>query len=383
VASLADVVCPPYDVISESERLALEARSPSNIVRLELPRDDGEGDRYVQAAALLDAWRDGGILRRDSVPALYGYRMRFTGPAGEPRQTLGVIGALELEPPGAGILPHEETTPKAKTDRLELLRATSANLSPIWGLAPGSGLSAYCEPPARPAEHVTDPDRVHHELWPITESVQVEGIQAIIESEPVLIADGHHRYETALAYRDERRRHGTARPDDDFVMALIVELADDQLTVQAIHRVLEGLPAGFDLPAALAPWFDVTPTAPADRTITTRMAEAGAVAVLTATGAWLARPLPVLTERAAHDLDSSRLDVALASLPPHHLVYQHGWDNAAAAVATGQADAAVLLRPATVDQIGAVSHGRQRMPAKTTFFWPKPRTGLVVRELLG
>ncbi len=383
MASLDDVVCPPYDVISESERLALEARSPSNIVRLELPRDDGEGDRYLQAAALLDAWRDGGIFKRDNVPALYGYRMRFTGPAGEPRQTVGVIGALELEPPGAGILPHEETTPKAKTDRLELLRATSANLSPIWGLAPGSGLSAFCTPPARPAEHVTDPDRVRHELWPITEAVQVEGIQAIVESEPVLIADGHHRYETALAYREERRQSGTTRGDDDFVMALIVELADDQLTVQAIHRVLEGLPTGFDLPAALTPWFDVTPTAPADRTITTRMAEAGAVGVLTAAGAWLARPLPALTETAAHDLDSSRLDVALAGLPSHHVVYQHGWDNAAAAVASGQADAAVLLRPATVDQIGAISRGQRRMPAKTTFFWPKPRTGLVVRELLG
>ena len=113
------------------------------------------------------------------------------------------------------------------------------------------------------------------------------------------------------------------------------------------------------------------------------MAEAEALAVLTPTGAWLARPLPALTEKAAHDLDSSRLDVALAGLPPHHLVYQHGWDNAAAAVATGQADAAVLLRPATVSQIGAISRGQQRMPAKTTFFWPKPRTGLVVRELLG
>jgi hypothetical protein len=113
------------------------------------------------------------------------------------------------------------------------------------------------------------------------------------------------------------------------------------------------------------------------------MAEAGALAVLTAAGAWLARPLPALAEKAAHDLDSSRLDVALAGLPPHRVVFQHGWDNAAAAVATGQADAAVLLRPATVDQIGAVSRGQRRMPAKTTFFWPKPRTGLVVRELLG
>ena len=157
VGSLDDVVCPPYDVISEPERAALVARSPSNIVRLELPRDDERpGDRYQRAAALLDAWRDGGILHRDPVPAFYGYRMRFTDPAGATRQTVGVIGALELEPPGSGILPHEQTTPKAKTDRLELLRATRANLSPIWGLTPAAGLAACCPPPGHPAEHAVD-----------------------------------------------------------------------------------------------------------------------------------------------------------------------------------------------------------------------------------
>ncbi len=292
--------------------------------------------------------------------------MRFADPAGTARQTLGVIGALELEPPGAGILPHEETTPKAKTDRLELLRATSANLSPIWGLAAGAGLSACCTPPDHPAEHVTDLDRVSHEVWPITDAAQIEGHPGRRGSpEPVLIADGHHRYETALTYRDERRPgQGTTDADDDFVMALIVELADDQLTVQAIHRLIEGLPPDFDLPAALAPWFDITPTAPADRTITTRMAEAEAMAVLTPTGAWLARPLPSVLETAAQDLDSSRLDVALASLPSHHLAYQHGWDHAAAAVATGQADAAVLLPPGDGQpdrrgQPGPAAHARQ------------------------
>jgi uncharacterized protein (DUF1015 family) len=382
VASLDDVVCPPYDVISESERIALEARSPSNIVRLELPHDDEDGDRYRRAAALLDAWRDGGILHRDEQPAFYGYRMRFTDPTGSPRGTVGVIGALELKPPGTGILPHEETTPKAKTDRLELLRATRANLSPIWGLTPGRGLDAYCTPPGHPAEHVTDLDRVTHELWPITEPDRIDGIRRVVESQPVVIADGHHRYETALAYREAQAREGTGRSDDDAVMALVVELAEDQLTVQAVHRLIDGLPPGFDLPEALEPWFDITPTSPADRSILSRMIEAGAVAVLTRTAAWLGRPRPSLTRAAAYDLDSSRLDVALRDLPPHQLVFQHGWDQAAAAVATGQSDAAILLRPATVEQIKAVSRGGQRMPAKTTFFWPKPRTGLVVRELL-
>jgi uncharacterized protein (DUF1015 family) len=379
------VVCPPYDVISESERQVLVARSPSNIVRLELPEDDGDpdGDRYLAAGRLLDAWRDGGVLHRDPFSAFYGYRMSYTDPAGARRQTVGVIGALGLEAPGTGILPHEETTPKAKTDRLELLRATRSNLSPIWGLSAATGLSDQLSPPAHPFDHATDDDGVLHETWPITDSGQVSSIRGAVESEPVLIADGHHRYETALTYRTERDRAGELVEDDGFVMALIVELSEEQLTVQAIHRLLVGLPAGFDLPGVLEKWFDIWPTEPVDRTITTRMADAGAVALLTPTGAWLARPRPEVTAAATHDLDSSRLDVARSDLPAHHLVYQHGWDNAAAAVATGQAGAAFLLRPVTVSQISEISRGGVRMPPKTTFFWPKPRTGLVVRELLG
>lgn len=385
VRSLADVVCPPYDVISEGERLALEARSPSNVVRLELPADDGDPghDRYQRAAALLDGWRDGGILHRDQAPAFYGYRMSYPNPAGGESQTLGVIGALGLEPPGEGILPHEETTPKAKTDRLELLRATRANVSPIWALSPSAGLSKLLDPPPHPADHALDEERVRHELWPIDQTERIEAVKAAVESQPVLIADGHHRFETALQYREEQSGAGSAGEDVDWVMTLVVELSDEQLTVQAIHRLIDGLPAGFDLLAALEPWFDLTPTAPADRTIGARMQEAGALTVLTGKGAWLARPLDSVTARATHDLDSSRLDVALAGWPEHRLVYQHGWDNCAAAVAAGQADAAVLLRPAGVEQIAAIGRGGVRMPPKTTFFWPKPRTGMVIRELLG
>ncbi len=383
LSSLDDVVCPPYDVISPTERLALEARSPYNVVRVELPQPDGDTDPYRRAATLLDSWRDGGIVRRDPEAAFYGYRMTFTDPDGAPRSTVGVIGALELEPPGDGILPHEETTPKAKTDRMELLRATRVNTSPIWGLSPASGLSARLTPPATPAEHVTDGDGVAHQLWPIADPVAVAAIRAAVESQPVLIADGHHRFETALAYQEERAGGPPGSAGEDLVMALIVELRAEQLTVQAVHRLLSGLPGGFDLPEALAPWFDVTPTGPPDRTIGARMGDAGAMAVLTLSGAWLARPRPGVTAAASHDLDSSRLDVALASLPAHHVTYQHGWATCAAAVATGQADAAVLLRPAAIDQIGAIARGGIRMPPKTTYFWPKPRTGMVLRELLG
>ena len=353
------------------------------MVRLELPHDEGAGDRYQRARELLDSWRDGGILHRDPQPGFYGYGMSFTDPAGRASRTVGVIGSLGLEPPGEGILPHEETTPKAKTDRLELLRATRTNLSPIWGLSPGTGLSAHLHPPSHPVERATDDDGVVHEMWPITEPDQIAAIRAAVESAPVLIADGHHRFETALNYRAERASENESSGDVNGVMALVVELTEEQLTVQAIHRLIVGLPAGFDLVAGLEEWFDVTPSEPVDRSILGRMEEAGALAVLTPTQAYLARPREKVMEAATHDLDSSRLDVALAAVPAHQLVYQHGWEHCAAAVASGSASAAVLLRPATVAQIAAISRGGVRMPPKTTFFWPKPRTGMVIRELLG
>jgi uncharacterized protein (DUF1015 family) len=382
VKSLDNVVCPPYDVISDAERAALESRSPSNVVRLELPEAPAGSDRYDAARVLLDSWRDGGILHRDPEPYFYGYRMTFTDHAGATRSTLGVIGALGLEMPGEGILPHEETTPKAKTDRLELIRATRANLSPIWGLSPVAGLSDLLAPPPHPLEHAVDDDGILHETWPIADRERIAAISAAVAEAPVVIADGHHRFETALNYRAERSQANAAGADEGAVMALVVELSEKQLTVQAIHRLISGLPDGFDLVGALEEWFDVTPTEPVDHTILARMSEAGAVAVLTTGGAYLARPRGKVVEAASHDLDSSRLDVALAGLPEHHLIYQHGWDNAAAAVAAGSASAAVLLRPASVQQISDIARGGVRMPAKTTFFWPKPRTGMVIRELL-
>src|SRR5487761_1356381 len=163
---LEDVICPPYDVITEEQRQQLLARSPFNVVRVELPNGDYQG-----AAVLLDDWQRAGAFATDDAPALYGYRMSYDTPDGERRQTLGVIGALSLEPPGQGILPHEQTTPKAKSDRLELIRATRTNTSPIWCLCSEPGLAAALGPvptssPALAGAH--DDDGTLHEIWPIT-----------------------------------------------------------------------------------------------------------------------------------------------------------------------------------------------------------------------
>jgi uncharacterized protein (DUF1015 family) len=395
--TLDDVVAPPYDVISEEDHVALEARSPYNSVRLELPRDDPPDDRYRAAHYLLDAWRADGILRRDHEAAFYAYRMIFTDDAGQPLQTLGVIGALGLERPGEGdILPHERTMPKPKGDRLDLLRATQANLSPIWGLSLASGLSDLIPAAGQggapgaagagaAAARATDADGAVHELWPVTDPSTVAAIAASVGSAPVVIADGHHRFETAIAYQEERRAaDGNDNAGDyDLMMALIVELADDQLSVRAIHRLINGLPDGFDVVEALASAFDMVETDPPDQAIGPRMVAAGSLALVTPEGTWLARPRPELDAKTPDGLDSSRLDNALAGLPPLQLTYQHGWDRAGAEVAKGTAQAAVLLRPASIAQIAATGGGGERMPPKTTFFWPKLRTGLVFREVSG
>jgi uncharacterized protein (DUF1015 family) len=380
---LADVVAPPYDVISPSEQAALQTRSPYNSVRIDLP-DSSEGvDPYQSAARRIGDWMADGILRHDDA-RLYGYRMTYTDDAGQPGRTIGVIGALGLEPPGTdGIFPHERTTPKARSDRLQLLETTKVNTSPIWGLSLAKGLTDEIDAPEG-LEEVVDEEDVSHSLWPITDPATVARITAAVSGAPVILADGHHRFETALNYQalQGSPAEGSAGPrDSDSVMALIVELAEDQLSVQGIHRLISGLHDDFDVPGALAAFFDLTATDAPDATIAGRMVRAGGPALTTPEGTWLLEAKPATREDADQDLDSSRLELALAALPEHDVIYQHGWDLALGAVARGEAQAAVLLRPVTLDQIASTGRGGERMPPKSTFFWPKPRTGFVFRKV--
>ena len=375
----ADVTAPPYDVLDADDRAALVARHPHNVVVVDLPVDGD--DPYGDADRTFRRWLDEGVLVRDE-PAFYVYRMSFTDDAGVAHHTTGVVGALELSRPGeGGILPHEQTTKKAKTDRLDLLRATRANLSAVWGLSPAAGLSSLLESDDAPTASWTDDDGVDHAYWVVDDPARVDAIAAAIAAEPVVIADGHHRYETSLAYRDERRAaDGDAPSGHDLVMTYVVELVDDELTVLPIHRLISGLPDDLDLAAALEPWFVVEP-APEPTTLTVAaLVDRGALCLVGPDGAWWLTPRPEALA-GARDLDTSRLDAALADLPPHELVFQHGIDNIATRVGRGDAQWGVLLRPATVAQIVDIAHGGERMPPKTTFFHPKPRTGVVFRTL--
>lgn len=377
---LARVIAPPYDVIDPAQRAALVARDPHNAVVIDLP-DEADGDgRYDTARQVLEQWLADGTLVTDDTPAFTVYRMTATDDAGVERRTTGVIGALELSPPGTDILPHEHTTPKAKSDRLDLLRSCRANLSAIWGLSLAKGLTDLLPVDDEPLADVVDEDGVRHTVWRVDDPATCEAIAQAVADHPVVVADGHHRYETSLAYRGEREAaDGDAGPAAA-TMAYVVELVEDELTVHAIHRLLRGLPADLDLVDALSPWFEDAGPVPADRPVTGTMVDKGCLTLVLPDRAVLLRPRPDALAH-ARDLDSSRLDVALAALPEHDLTYQHGVDNVRRAVATGAAQAGVLLRPATVAQIEATAHGGERMPPKTTFFHPKPKTGLVFRSL--
>ena len=203
---LDDVIAPPYDVVSEAEVDALAARDEHNIVHVDIPRERDGDERYEAAADRLRSWIDAGVMVADETPSLTLYRMRFTDSTGADRDIVGVMGGLEVVDEGAGgVLPHERTTPKASTDRLDLTRATRCNLSPIWGLSLAGGLTDLLTPPAEPMGSVTV-DGVDHIVERLTDAERIAAIRDAIGSDDVLIADGHHRYGIARTYRDEVRR---------------------------------------------------------------------------------------------------------------------------------------------------------------------------------
>jgi len=388
---LSAVAAPPYDVIDDDLRASLASRDAHNAVQLILPHDEGENDRYTAAARLLAGWQRDGVLATDDEPAFYAYRMQFVDDEGSSRSSLGVLGALTLEEPGTGILPHERTMPKARSDRLALLQATRANLDPIWGLSLTEGLSALLVTDAEPIARATDDDGVHHELFALRDHATIVAIRDAVRETPLVLADGHHRFETARNYQRERRP-GADR-GADAIMALVVELAEDQLWVQPIHRLLHRLPAALDLRAALSAAFAVADrganTADGVDALRHEMHTTGALGLVDTQG------LAALTPRgdvlAARTRDESELlrDIpatifaagVLPELPDVDVTYRDDAHTCAALVEKGAAAAAVLLNPVSVTQIHDVSFARLLMPQKTTFFAPKPRTGLVFRSL--
>ena len=213
------VVSPPYDVVGPAERARLAARSPYNAIHVELPVPEQSGrlDQYGNAARIFRGWLDAGIVRRDARAGLYIYRMTFHDERGHLRVTTGLLGALGLDIDGTGqVIAHEQTIPKDRMDRLSLLKSTGLNTSPIWVLSLAKGLTSACREALSQAGETrwrtTDSAGVVHEIWPLTEERRVAEITSLGADAPVLIADGHHRYETACTYATECRAANGNRP---------------------------------------------------------------------------------------------------------------------------------------------------------------------------
>ena len=377
---LHDVCSPPYDVLSDLDRLALATAHANNIVHIDMPLASS-GNAYEHAAVVLNQWITEGVLVRDDQPSFTLYRMRFTDTTGKARNVVGVIGALEVVDEGAGgVLPHERTTPKAKTDRLELTRATDANLSPVWGLSLATGLSTLLTEPAELLGELTDDLGVVHSVERVTDDAHIAAISAAIAAHPVVIADGHHRYAISRTYRDEvRERTNSTSTGAELTMTYVNELIDEQLSVAAIHRLYEGITYK-ELAAALSPFFTINDADPVGPTTLSQMNERGSLCLVAKTGRthWLT---PIAQKFAGvRNLDSAYLEYALSSVQ-HEVRYQHGVTEVQHELSTSDATAAILIRPVSVAEIQRTANEGLLMPPKSTFFSPKLRTGFVLREM--
>ena len=371
---LSDLICPPYDVISPDQRARLEAKSAYNFVRAELPREDAGG--YSNAAALLRAWCDKHVLRQDLPASLYVDDHEFSV-AGARITRREVFVALRLHELGEGVvLPHERTFPKAKADRLELLRATRMNTSAVFAMIDAAGPIAALAAAGREVANA-DLDGDAHRLLAVTNPDAIADFAAAVKDERVYIADGHHRYETALTYAAERR----AGPDapERFTLASLSALDDPGLRIFGTHRIIKGAREALD--AAAARSFDASPI---DRA---RIDHSDP-------GVILVRDNRFTRLEPRRDADRSAMPAAWRELPVAlaeellikaardagaEIAYEHDIDRAITA-ARGDSTA-VLIRAVDPETLRAVSDAGERMPQKTTYFYPKVPAGLVLRTL--
>jgi uncharacterized protein (DUF1015 family) len=438
VGDHAQVTAPPYDVISPEAREAYEAMSPYNVVRLILarpgPADGPEADPdgpvdYRQVAGLLADWRAQGILRSDTAPCLYVYEEIYEL-RGTRRVQRGVLASVTLDDTGTWVVPHERTMVGPVADRLRLLEATGVNLSPVFGVYAGAGRPAAVldeMTATEPALDCVDETGVRHRLWPVADPATIAAWREAMAPQRILIADGHHRYRTSLAYRDAMRaaqaaggdgpgtrapgtgraartgtgaaagRTGTGAAQDGPWEELLMYLVDADLhgpAVLAIHRLLADLD-GPTVLAGLEGDFEARPAgsvAEAEELLGRLPEEAVAFGLYAGGRSWLlvARDPSALAAEAGRD--RRMLDVEVLHGPvlskrlgvsdfEGRVAYESDLAAAAARVDEGAAASLVILRPARFGAVAAIAAGGEILPQKTTYFYPKPRDGLVMRPL--
>jgi uncharacterized protein (DUF1015 family) len=403
---LQHVVSPPYDVISPEQQTLLHLRSPYNAVHLDLNPDP---ERYAVAAKTFSTWLEGGVLIQEHEPALYFYTQEFTLKDGVRRKRVGVLAALRLEEFSSGkIRPHERTFEYAKADRLALLRACQAHLSSIFCLysRPGWSLEhtvapALSEPPLM---DVHDDGGTQHQLWRVTAPEAIAEVASRLERETLIIADGHHRYETALRYRNERAAQGKSTGEEPFhfVLAYLTNAQDEGLVILPTHRLLQDvtLPKVEHLRLVLQREFRLSTFARhetaaflaalrapgGERRIGCVFAGANYYWLLSfddrvTQGLFLSAPLRSLDVTVLHDVLLQRF----LGLPPdvqkQKLTYTIDEEEALRRVADHQCQAAFLLNPTTFQQVADVCQHGETMPQKSTYFFPKLLTGMVFYKL--
>ena len=419
-ANLADLLSPPYDVISPEAQRFLLQRHPANIVRLELsperPDDTPQDNRYTRAAATLSRWLTEGIVAVDAEPSFYVYDQEFFR-GGRLLLRRALLARVRLEPWEKGVVrPHEHTMSAPKEDRLQLLRHCRTTLSPVFALYrdPDGRVRAAISrvDGAAPLAQALEPGGERHTLYGLSDDASVGAIRDLLSDRTLYVADGHHRYETALAYREERRAAGwTGEEPENFAFMALTAAEDDGLVVLPIHRVVrlsaipEDLAARFEGPFAVEDLGPVHAGGPLRKALD-RLSEAGGKGpAYVAVGpgpsrlrllrprdpAALAASLPPGTPPAWRSLDvailqhavlDGLLGIGAARLDRGDaLEYTEDGADALEAVASGRAPLAFLVNATPVEQILAVADTGERMPQKSTFFYPKLATGLVMYPL--
>jgi uncharacterized protein (DUF1015 family) len=403
VGPLAGVVAPPYDVIDAGQRAELIARSPFNVVAVDLPQ--GEPDPYSAARELFESWQLHGALVRDGEPALWTHTQDYSGPDGERRTRRGFFCRVRIEGYGPGrVRPHERTHPGPKQDRLRLTRATRANISPIFSLYSDPANTAWTalEPATSrpPWGEVSDPDGTIHRLWRVSDPQAIAAVQAATRDAELLIADGHHRYETMQAYAEELGGEGEHR----YILMCLVALEDPGLTVFPTHRLVRGLDdeRRDALEATLARDFDVSEVpgeelAPPPQQDATPL-QLGYITSgdeqayrLTLKDQAIAEEALSEHSEAYRHLDTGVLEtlllkgaLGLSDEDISHfngLFYARDTAEAVAMVRSGEYDAAFLMRPTPITQVRDIAAEGENMPPKSTYFFPKLLTGLLFNPL--
>ena len=401
VGALADVVAPPYDVIDAGQRAALIARSPFNVVAVDLPR--GDPDPYASARELFESWQLQGALVRDGEPALWAHTQDYSGPDGQALTRRGFFCRVRIEEYGPGrVRPHERTHPGPKEDRLRLTRATRANISPIFSLYSDPSHAAWdaLAPATRevPWGEVADSDGTVHRLWRVSEPAAIAAVQAATRDAELLIADGHHRYETMQAYAQEIGGEG----DHRYILMCLVALEDPGLTVFPTHRLVRGMDDARrsalaqalqrDFARTEVPIEQLAPPAGGaplqlgyiddrdERTYRlTLKDQAIADAVLGGHGEAYRRldtgVLEALLLKGALGLSDEDISHF------NGLFYARDTAEAVAMVRSGEYQAAFLMRPTPVAQVRDVAAAGENMPPKSTYFFPKLLTGLLFNPL--